>query len=79
MPSCSLYCWLQQTCACASFGYGKEGGLGRKALTFKHLQPWGDIGASLPSDTATRSAVAQRWGISSSQPSRVTVATLLQG
>lgn len=44
------------TYACASSGYCKEGGLGRKPLTFKHLQPRGYVGASLPSNTATRAS-----------------------
>lgn len=38
-------------CACASPSCCNKGALGRKPLTFKHLQLWGDIGSSLSSST----------------------------
>lgn len=58
--------------------------MGRKPLTFKHTQ--GDTGASLPSNTATRSVVAQHlgtarlvgWDTCPSQSPQVTVAILFQ-
>lgn len=44
------------TCEHAGSGYCREGGWGRKPLTFKHLQPRGDVSAPSPSNTAMRAS-----------------------
>lgn len=44
-------------CACASPSCCNKGALGRKPMTFKHLQLWGDIGSSLSSSTPTGASI----------------------
>lgn len=76
------------TCACASPGCCNKGDLGRKLLTFKHLQLWGDIGSSLSSSAPTRASIPcsprgpwwppcskGAWGRSRVAPSQTTATT----